>query len=141
MASLSSPSRRQPAAAPSRSALKARFTSKASFSSLKQQIAAGIPVPCGYRHRGHVSNPSGGGHWLIVVGVTPSHVIVHDPLEEADLVNGATNGGTARFCRHSRMNYRCAGLRLRAALDGGMPCVSSAAWPLLLLDPRWHHHE
>ena len=85
--------------------IKARFSSKASFSTLEQQIAAGIPVPCGYLHRGHVSNPAGGGHWLIVVGITPTHVIVHDPLGEADLVNGTTIGGTARFCRYSRKNF------------------------------------
>ena len=85
--------------------IQARFTSKASFSTLEQQIAAGVPVPCGYLHRGHVSSPAGGGHWLIVVGITPSHVIVHDPLGEADLVNGTTIGGTARFCRYSRKNF------------------------------------
>ena len=99
--------------------IKARLTSQASFPTLEQQIAAGIPIPCGYLHRGPVSSPAGGGHWLIVVGTTPTHVIVHDPLGEADLVNGTTLGGTARFCRYSRQNYRCAGLRLRAALDGG----------------------
>ncbi|MFM8524386.1 MAG: C39 family peptidase [Cyanobacteriota bacterium] len=99
--------------------IKARFTNQTSFSTLGQQIAAGIPVPCGYLHRGPVSSPAGGGHWLIVVGITPSHVIVHDPLGEADLVNGTTLGGTARFCRYSRKNYRCAGLLLRPALDDG----------------------
>ena len=41
----------------------------------------------------------------IVVGITPTHVIVHDPLGEADLVNGTTLGGTARFCRYSRQNF------------------------------------
>ncbi len=86
---------------------------------LEQQIAAGIPIPCGYLHRGPISSPAGGGHWLIVVGITPSHVIVHDPLGEADLVNGTTLGGTARFCRYCLANDRCAGLRLRPALDGG----------------------
>jgi hypothetical protein len=85
--------------------LKARFTSKASFITLERQIAAGIPIPCGYLHRGPVSSPAGGGHWLIVVGIAPSHVIVHDPLGEADLVNGTTLGGTARFCRYSRANF------------------------------------
>ena len=97
----------------------ARFSKQASYSTLEQQIGAGIPVPCGYLHRGPVSSPAGGGHWLIVVGITPTHVIVHDPLGEADLVNGTTLGGTARFCRYSRQNYRSAGLRLRSALDGG----------------------
>ena len=38
------------------------------------------------------------GHWLIVVGHTPTHPIVPDPFGEADLVSGATIGGTARFC-------------------------------------------
>jgi len=79
----------------------ARFSKQASFSTLEQQIAAGIPVPCGYLHRGPVSSPAGGGHWLIVVGFTPSHLIVHDPFGEADLVNGITIGGIARFCRYS----------------------------------------
>jgi len=83
----------------------ARFSKKASFSMLEQQIAAGIPVPCGYLHRGPFARPAGGGHWLIVVGITPSHLIVHDPLGEADLVNGTTIGGTARFCSYSRRNF------------------------------------
>jgi hypothetical protein len=52
-----------------------------------------------------VSRPGGGGHWLIVVGITPIHLIVHDPFGEADLVNGTTLGGIARFCRYSRRNF------------------------------------
>ena len=52
--------------------IKARFTSKASFSTLERQIAAGIPAPCDYLHRGPISSPAGGGHWLIVVGITPT---------------------------------------------------------------------
>ena len=83
----------------------ARFSKQASFSPLEVQIAAGFPVPCGYLQRGPVSNPSGGGHWLLVVGLAPTQLIVHDPLGEADLVNGTTVGGTARFCRYSRRNF------------------------------------
>ena len=83
----------------------ARFSNQASFSTLEEQIASGIPVPCGYLHRGPVSRPGGGGHWLIVVGITSTHLIVHDPFGEADLVNGTTLGGIARFCRYSRRNF------------------------------------
>jgi len=83
----------------------AEFTQKASFRTIEAQIAAGIPVPCGYLHRGPVERPTGGGHWLIVVGHTPTHLIVHDPFGEADLVSGTTIGGTARFCRYSRRNF------------------------------------
>ena len=83
----------------------ARFSKQARFRTLEQQIAAGIPIPCGYLHRGPVSSAVGGGHWLIVVGITASHLIVHDPFGEVDLVNGTTVGGIARFCRYSRRNF------------------------------------
>jgi len=56
----------------------ARFSNQASFSTLEDQI---------------------------VVGITPTHLIVHDPFGEADLVNGTTLGGIARFCRYSRRNF------------------------------------
>jgi hypothetical protein len=36
----------------------ARISSRASFSTLEEQIAAGIPVPCGYLHRGPISRPA-----------------------------------------------------------------------------------
>jgi hypothetical protein len=85
--------------------IEAKFTQKASFRTIEAQIAAGIPIPCGYLHRGPVEKPTGGGHWLLVVGHTPTHLIVHDPCGEADLVSGATIGGTARFCHYSRRNF------------------------------------
>jgi GH24 family phage-related lysozyme (muramidase) len=85
--------------------VKATFTQKASFKTIEQQINRGIPVPCGYLHRGPVSKPSGGGHWLCVVGYDNSNVIVHDPLGEADLVNGTTKSSVARYARYSRKNW------------------------------------
>ena len=85
--------------------IKARFVKVAGFAQLEQQIDAGVPVPCGFLHRGPVSAPSGGGHWLIVVGYTRDHLIVHDPFGEADLVNGRTIGGVARFMKYSRKNF------------------------------------
>lgn len=85
--------------------IKATFTQRASFQTIEQQIDKGIPVPCGYLHRGPVSKPSGGGHWLCVVGYDKTHVIVHDPLGEADLVNGTTLNATARYARYSRKNW------------------------------------
>ena len=85
--------------------IKARFTTTAGWSDIERQINAGIPVPCGFLHRGPVSAPNGGGHWLIVVGFTQSHLIVHDPFGEADLAAGATLGGVARFARYSRQNF------------------------------------
>jgi GH24 family phage-related lysozyme (muramidase) len=85
--------------------IRAKFTKVAGFADLEQQINRGVPVPCGFLHRGPVSAPSGGGHWLIVVGYTKDHLVVHDPFGEADLVSGATLGGVARFARYSRRNF------------------------------------
>jgi hypothetical protein len=85
--------------------IRAKFTKVAGFADLEQQINRGVPVPCGFLHRGPVSAPSGGGHWLIVVGYDRDHLIVHDPFGEADLVNGTTLGGVARFARYSRRNF------------------------------------
>ena len=85
--------------------IRAKFTKVAGFADLEQQINCGVPVPVGFLHRGPVSAPSGGGHWLIVVGYTRDHLIVHDPFGEADLVSGATLGGVARFMKYSRRNF------------------------------------
>ena len=85
--------------------IKARFVQSAGWADIERQIATGIPKPCGFLHRGPVTAPGGGGHWLIVVGFTPTHLIVHDPFGEADLVNGTTLGGAARFARYSYKNF------------------------------------
>lgn len=57
----------------------ARLVQNADFQLIEQQIARGFPVPCGYIHRGPVDRPTGSGHWLIVYGHTPTHVVVNDP--------------------------------------------------------------
>lgn len=85
--------------------LKADFSRAADFALIERQIDAGLPVPCGYLHRGPVEKPSGGGHWLCVVGYDENAVIVHDPLGESDLLTGATLNRPARFCRYSRKNW------------------------------------
>jgi GH24 family phage-related lysozyme (muramidase) len=85
--------------------IKAQFTKVAGFATLEQQINAGVPVPCGFLHRGPVSAPSGGGHWLIVVGFDRDNLIVHDPFGMADLISGATLGGVSRFAKYSRKNF------------------------------------
>ena len=85
--------------------IQATFSQKADFQTLERQIDAGIPVPCGYLHRGPVTAPAGGGHWLIVVGYDATSLIVHDPLGESDLIGGSTLGRPARFCRYSRLNF------------------------------------
>lgn len=85
--------------------IKASFSQKADFKTIENQINCGVPVPCGYLHRGPVTKPSGGGHWLCVVGYTKTHVIVHDPWGEADLITGDTVSSVARYCHYSRENF------------------------------------
>ncbi|QNI79200.1 hypothetical protein SynRS9909_01212 [Synechococcus sp. RS9909] len=97
----------------------ARMVQNADFQLIVQQINRGILVPCGYIHRGPVERPTGSGHWLIVYGHTPTHVVVNDPWGEPDLIHGTTLNVKGMGLRFSRLNYRFAGLRLREALDGG----------------------
>ena len=42
-----------------------------------------LPAP---RHRRHA--PSGGGHYILAIGYTDTHLIAHDPYGELDVVNG-----------------------------------------------------
>jgi GH24 family phage-related lysozyme (muramidase) len=85
--------------------IKARFVQNADFKLIEAQIKAGIPVPCGYLHRGPVDRPSGGGHWLTVIGHDPSRVAVHDPLGEPDLINGTTLNSRGANLLFSRQNF------------------------------------
>lgn len=85
--------------------IKARFSDEADFLTIQRQIDAGVPVPCGYLHRGPVASPAGGGHWLIVIGYTETEVIVNDPFGEPDLVNGTTLNSKGAGLRFSRENF------------------------------------
>lgn len=82
-----------------------KFVKNADFDLIESQIDKGVPVPCGYLHRGPIESPSGGGHYLCVVGYDATNVIVHDPLGEADLVSGQTVSSTARYAKYSRKNF------------------------------------
>jgi hypothetical protein len=83
----------------------ARLVQTADFELIEEQIAGGIPVPCGHIHRGPVDRPTGSGHWLIVVGHTPTQVVVNNPWGEPDLVSGATLIANGMGLRSSRQNF------------------------------------
>ena len=83
----------------------ARLVQDADFQLIEQQIARGIPVPCGYLHRGPVDRPTGSGHWLIVIGHTPTQVVVNDPWGEPDLIHGTTLNANGMGLRFSRQNF------------------------------------
>jgi GH24 family phage-related lysozyme (muramidase) len=83
----------------------ARLVQDADFQLIEQQIARGIPVPCGYIHRGPIDRPTGSGHWLIVYGHTPTHVVVNDPWGEPDLIHGTTLNANGMGLRFGRLNF------------------------------------
>jgi hypothetical protein len=52
-----------------------------------------------------VDRPTGSGHWLVVYGHTPTHLVVNDPWGEPDLVSGATLNANGMGLRFSRLNF------------------------------------
>ena len=85
---------------------KPAFLKNLRVSDLEKQLKAGKPIPCGILHKGPVSAPTGGGHWVVVVGMTDTHFIVNDPAGELDLVNGGyhiSNNGD--HLQYSRKNF------------------------------------
>jgi GH24 family phage-related lysozyme (muramidase) len=55
---------------------------------LKQEIDAGRPVAVGWLCDGPSSAPSGGGHWIVIIGYDDSGFFVNDPYGNCDLVDG-----------------------------------------------------
>lgn len=84
----------------------ARFVQNADWGVIENQLKKGIPVPIGVLHKGPVSNPTGGGHWIVVVGVTAdrSKLWVHDPFGEMDLVNGGYPSTDGKYRLYSKKN-------------------------------------
>jgi len=88
--------------------VKARFVQKCSASQAQAEILAGLPLAMGYLHRGPVTAPAGGGHWLACCGFDAYAWNVMDPFGELDLINGGwlRSGGTSgRSLRYSYRNF------------------------------------
>lgn len=83
----------------------AKFRQNCGWSDIEQQITRGIPVPCGFLHHGPATAPSGGGHWLIVIGTTPTAVIVNDPWGEMLVAEGTYAGNRGGGLAYSRKNW------------------------------------
>ena len=66
----------------------AKFIQNGSLDTIREQIDRGVPVPIGILHHGPASAPSGGGHWICVIGYDKSGFIVHDPWGEIDHASG-----------------------------------------------------
>jgi hypothetical protein len=87
--------------------VRARFVTNCSASQAQGEIKAGLPVAMGILHKGHVSRPAGGGHWVAAYGFDARHFVVNDPYGELDLVNGTwvrTGGNSGKGLRYSYRN-------------------------------------
>ena len=85
--------------------IKASFKQDGGWDDLQRQIARNVPIPCGFLHHGTSSKPSGGGHWLTVIGVTSGHVIVNDPFGEMDVVRGTYLNSKGGGIAYSKANW------------------------------------
>lgn len=87
----------------------ATFHMDGSENDLVRLLEAGIPVPIGILHKGSISSPTGGGHWVCLIGVDDQFFYVHDPYGELDLINGGypkrgpTDGKNQRYTRKNLM--------------------------------------
>ena len=88
--------------------ISAKFVQNGTNALLKKQIDAGKPVPVGILHHGPASAPSGGGHWLTVIGYEDDakapgggNFIVNDPWGEITNSIGAYNSTDGKRKKYS----------------------------------------
>ena len=85
------------------------FRTDASEQDLLDQLDKGFPVPIGILHHGSIDNPTGGGHWITLIGYDETHFHVHDPFGELALVSGGypkagpVDGRDQRYTRKNLM--------------------------------------
>lgn len=86
--------------------LKADFHTDGVPADLEREIKSGRPVAVGWLHKGHVSAPSGGGHWSVVIGFTETVWIHNDPNGEALLLTGGYLGqANGAGVAYSKVNW------------------------------------
>ena len=66
----------------------AEFKTNGRVEDITDLLSQGIPVPIGILHYGKLEDPSGYGHWVVVIGHTKHYYIVHDPWGELNLNEG-----------------------------------------------------
>jgi lysozyme len=95
----------------------AKFTQTADSDDVKKQIDSGLPVVAGILHHGTVSDPSGGGHFVVITGYGRDYWLVQDPYGEQDLVNGGWASTGAVDGRNVRYSFK--NLNPRFFVGGG----------------------
>ncbi len=89
--------------------IKNQFSTSGKESDLIRTLDLGCPVPIGILHRGSAGNPTGGGHYVTLIGYDERNFHVHDPFGQLNLVNGGypkagpTDGKNQRYARAALM--------------------------------------
>jgi len=108
--------------------LEANFITNATTGDVKAAIDAGRPVPCGWLHHGPVSNPTGGGHYSVVVGYSDDQQFwyVNDPNGEASL----SGGGYTDNLNGDHLHYSYKNWNPRWIVEG-----EGSGWMMDIRDP------
>jgi hypothetical protein len=87
--------------------LTANYATNGTKAKLIELLDRGIPVGTGILHHGQASSPSGGGHWMLIVGHDDNGVIALDPYGELNVVNGtwARQGSGGDHVHYSWKNW------------------------------------
>lgn len=88
--------------------VRAEFCQKGSWKDIDAQLDKGIAVPIGILHKGPVTNPTGGGHWICVIGRSEDNksYVVNDPFGDLDLVNGGYPNANGAKKLYSKLNLK-----------------------------------
>lgn len=87
--------------------LKHRFRQDGSEKLLCSLLDKGMAVPIGILHKGSVDSPTGGGHWITLVGYDENYFVCHDPFGELDVVSGGyvkTGPTDGKYVKYTRKN-------------------------------------
>jgi GH24 family phage-related lysozyme (muramidase) len=99
--------------------IKAKMSTACNWSTVEAAIKAGHGIPLGYIHRGPVTapDPRSLGHWLYCWGINATHILVHDPQGEPDMLGGGfVPGKSGRSVMLTRRNFE---RRWMVTLTGG----------------------
>lgn len=94
---------------------------------LLDQLDRGIPIPVGILHKGHVSKPTGGGHYIVLTGYDEKYFYVNDPMGELDLIGGGyprSGHGKGGGLKYTRKNTLKRWLIDGSGADGWWMCIN-----------------
>ena len=90
--------------------VKNQFRMNGKEEDLLDLLNRGYPVPIGVLHKGGWDAPSGGGHWITLIGYDEEYFEAHDPFGCMDILNGgypkagSTDGKNVRYTREPLMD-------------------------------------